>query len=234
MSQTYQILSPHLDDAALSCSLFLGANPGSSVITVFADGPESVWPLTPWDRAAQYFPEGSNVMAVRRGEDASAAAMVHASTCHLPYWDRQYRTSRYGYSGLPDDSLTEAIAGDLVRLASKRTARAWLIPLGLCHPDHLITSEAGLLMAKSCLCDVYLYEELPYAVESPKDVVRRKQLLIQRGYVLESDPRVSFSHNATLKSAVIRCHASQRRSLGTRRLRTATRGPERIWKLTVL
>lgn len=230
MSRVYNVVSPHLDDGALSCALFLAAHPGSSVITVFAGGPASVCPLTPWDRAARYFPEGADVMGVRRGEDISAAALVNAMTHHLTYWDRQYRTGPYGYDGLPEEELASAIARDLASRASERPLEAWLIPLGLSHPDHRLAAEAGLIFAAGHPADVCLYEELPYAAEDPAEAEQRKKSITERGFALEEDAALIVPHDRALKAAAVRCHASQRRALG-RRLRTAVRVPERIWRL---
>ena len=97
----YAVVSPHLDDAVLSCGLFLAANPGSSIVTAFSHGPSRVSPLPAWDAGARYFPDGADVMGVRRGEDVSSAAMAHAGVLHLGYWDGQYRTSGYGYRARP-------------------------------------------------------------------------------------------------------------------------------------
>jgi LmbE family N-acetylglucosaminyl deacetylase len=230
VSRVYNVVSPHLDDGALSCALFLAAHPGSSVITIFAGGPAPACPLTPWDKAARYFPEGADVMGVRRGEDISAAALVNATTHHLPYWDRQYRTGPYGYDGLPEEDLAPAIARDLTNRARERPAESWLIPLGLSHPDHLLAAEAGLMFAAGYPADVYLYEELPYAAEDPAGAEHRKKSITARGFVLAEDAALRIPHDRALKTAVVRCHASQRRALG-RRLRTAVREPERIWRL---
>jgi LmbE family N-acetylglucosaminyl deacetylase len=230
VAQNYQVVSPHLDDAALSCSLFLAANPGSSVITVFAGGPPSVRPLTQWDKTARYFPEGADVVGVRRGEDISAAALVNATTHHLTYWDRQYRTDQYRYNSLPDDELSRAIAKDLVSRVSPHSTQSWLVPLGLGHPDHRIAAEAGLIFASSYSGSVYLYEELPYSVENPTEAAEKRRLITERGFVLQKDTTLRFSDDRALKAAVVRCHASQRHSLG-RRLRTAVRAQERIWRL---
>jgi LmbE family N-acetylglucosaminyl deacetylase len=230
VSRVYNVVSPHLDDGALSCALFLAAHPGSSVVTVFAGGPAPACPLTPWDRSARYFREGADVVGVRRGEDISAAALVNATTHHLPYWDRQYRTGPYGYDGLPEKALAAAIARDLVNRASERPAESWLMPLGLGHPDHLLTAEAGLIFAAVYPADVWLYEELPYAAEDRAEAERRKKSVIERGFTLAEDAALRIPHDRALKAAVVRCHASQRHALG-RRLRTAVRVPERIWRL---
>ena len=226
MTRAYHVLSPHLDDAALSCSLLLAANPGSCVVTAFAAGPRSVRPLTPWDRGSKYFPEGADVTGIRRGEDISATALVGATAIHLSHWDRQYRNERYGYSGLPDGELPAAIAASLARLR----APAWVIPLGLGHPDHRLAAEAGLILAEREPADVFVYEELPYALEDVPEVAVRKRYFAERGFELKEDGSVSIGADRALKAAVLRCHVSQRRAL-RRRLRAATRAPERVWKL---
>lgn len=230
MNRVFHVVSPHLDDAALSCSLFLADHPGSCITTVFAGGPSSVQPLTPWDKGAKYFRDGTDVMGVRRGEDISAAAMVNASVSHLDYWDRQYRNERYGYDGLPEDQLLEAIAKDLAACADRHPGHALVAPFGLGHPDHHVVAEACLVLAASQFGDIYLYEELPYTVEDPAEAAARKGYLARRGFTLEEVATVRTAHDRKLKAAVLRCHASQCRSLG-RRMRTVVRKPERIWKL---
>lgn len=230
MTRVYYVLSPHLDDAALSCSLMLAANPGSCVITAFAAGPSSVSPLTPWDRGSKYFREGADVTGVRRGEDISATALVRATAIHLTYWDRQYRNERYGYSGPPDEELPAAIAASLAPLRPPALAAAWVIPLGLGHPDHRLVAEAGLILAEREHADVFVYEELPYAVEDVPEVAARKRYFAERGFELKDDTSVGIAADRALKAAVLRCHASQRRAL-RRRLRAATRARERVWKI---
>jgi LmbE family N-acetylglucosaminyl deacetylase len=226
----YNVVSPHLDDVALSCSLFLAAHPGSRIITVFDGGPASVSPLTEWDKAARYFPDGADVSAVRRAEDIRAAALVKASTVHLGYWDRQYRTGNYGYHGTAEDDLAGVIAEDLARRLGQDP---WplVIPLGLGHADHRIAAEACLIFAGRRSCDTYLYEELPYYAEDHRDAAGRKAALARRGLALEEHVTIGSSAGRVLKQAVIECHASQRRPLGRRRLKMAVRTPERIWKL---
>jgi LmbE family N-acetylglucosaminyl deacetylase len=245
MSRHFHVVSPHLDDAALSCTRFLAANPGSCLTTVFAAGPASVNPLTPWDRAAKYFEEGADVTAIRRQEDRQAAALVHASARHLTYWDGQYRNEYYGYDGPADQELAQAIAGDLLRPCPEHPVDAWVIPLGLGHTDHRLTADAGLLCARMLWAaqpqggppaaghgppDMYVYEELPYAVEDSGATEARKHDLAGRGFALEEDRSVKFLDDLALKRAVFRCHVSQQRPLRWR-ARKAIRTPERIWRL---
>ena len=228
MHRIYNVVSPHLDDAALSCSLLLAANPGSYVTTVFAGGPASMPELTTWDRLARYFPDGADVVGVRRGEDISASALVSAKPVHLEYWDRQYRNEGQGYQGPAEQDLAEAITAEL--LSRRPPADHWVIPLGLGHPDHRLAAEAGLMLAERAAGEFYVYEELPYAVELESEVADRKSCLAERGFTLKEDPAVDIADNRRLKTAVIRCHASQRRLL-RRRVWRARRSPERIWRL---
>ena len=230
MTRVYNVVSPHLDDAALSCSLLLAANPGSYVTTVFAAGPPSVRPLTRWDRGAKYFTEGADVTGVRRGEDISATALLRATAIHLSYWDRQYRNECYGYRGLADEELPGAIAATLASRRPPASATAWVIPLGLGHPDHRLVAEAGLILAGREPGDIFLYEELPYAAEDVSEGAARKRYFAERGFELEDDVTVGIAADRALKAAVLRCHASQRRTLRGR-IRVATRNPERVWKI---
>jgi LmbE family N-acetylglucosaminyl deacetylase len=230
VNRIYNVISPHLDDVALSCSLLLAANPGSYVTTVFAGGPPSVRPLTTWDRMARYFPEGADVVGVRRGEDISASALVRATPIHLMYWDRQYRNECYGYQGLAEVELAEAITAELLSHRQQVPTDYWVIPLGLGHPDHRLAAEAGLMLAEREVGEFYLYEELPYAAELKSEVASRKRYFAERGFLLKEDPALDIADDRSLKSAVIRCHASQRRTL-RRRVWRARRNPERIWRL---
>lgn len=213
MAGLYTVVSPHLDDAVLSCARLLAANRRSCITTVFAGGPPAISPLGSWDKSGGYFRDGMDVVGVRRGEDISAAAMVNASTIQLPYWERQYRNEKYAYHGPPENDLPASIADELQRKADQHPGRAWLIPLGLGHPDHRITTEACLIFARCCTEDVYVYEELPYAAEDASDVEARRDYIGNSGFLLEKDPNLKFASDSSWKAAAIHCHASQLRSL---------------------
>jgi LmbE family N-acetylglucosaminyl deacetylase len=146
------------------------------------------------------------------------------------YWDRQYRNECYGYQGLTEKKLPEAITAELLSRRPQAPADYWLVPLGLGHPDHRLAAEVGLMLAEWEAGEFYLYEELPYAAELRSEAATRKRDLARRGFLLKEDPTLDIADDRRLKSAAIRCHASQRRPLG-RRVRRARRSPERVWKL---
>jgi hypothetical protein len=223
MSRIFNVISPHLDDASLSCSLFMAANPGSCLTTIFADGPESARALTPSDRTSRYVTDGA---------DARASAVIQATACRMPYWDHQYRNDRYGYAGLPDSDLPEAIAADLLRQGQDLAADGWVIPLGLGHPDHRLAGDAALIVAERRLqfLPVYVYEELPFAVEVPAEVAMRKWRLAERGLTLEEDHTLAWLDDSALNKAVFGGQAPKRHQ-NNWRARTATCTPERVWRL---
>ena len=106
-----------------------------------------------------------------------------------------------------------AIAEDLVRWFREAAVDGLVIPLGLGHPDHRMAADAGLMLAESehpeC---VYVYEELPYAVEDAGDVACRKELLAQRGFSLAEDGALEFSTTGRSRR---RCFAVTHRSGGS-------------------
>ena len=77
------VLSPHPDDAVLSCGQFLARHPGTTVVTVFCGIP-ATYPDPPrrWEQLAGFAP-GDDVAALRREEDRRALAVLDAYAVHL-------------------------------------------------------------------------------------------------------------------------------------------------------
>jgi LmbE family N-acetylglucosaminyl deacetylase len=84
------IISPHCDDAVFACGSLLETYPGSTVVTVCAEGPSPDGSLTEWDRSSG-FQVGDDVMALRRGEDVLALSRLGAHALWLSFYDSQYR-----------------------------------------------------------------------------------------------------------------------------------------------
>lgn len=176
------IISPHLDDAVLSCGQLLAAHPRSTVITAFAGLPP-IGCSTPFDEACG-FDDSVQAMSARVAEDWRAAAVLDFTPIHLPFLDGQYLNgvdSRHELTWTLDDVLDSLPSEPIFR------------PLGIAHPDH----EA---VARSCAelnRDMLVYEELPGRVLWPQRVPQ----------TLEQCEQVAGPVH--LKEAAIGCYRSQ-------------------------
>ena len=81
MTRVFYVVSPHLDDAALSCSLLLAANPGSYRDHHFAAGPAFGPPV---DAVGQGMRS-----TFRRGQTSPGSA--GAKTSVRPHWSAPRR-----------------------------------------------------------------------------------------------------------------------------------------------
>ncbi len=132
------VVSPHFDDAALGTAHLLGTYPGSTVITVLGGRP-STYPdeVTGWD-AAGGFAAGDDVVGARRLEDRAAMALLGAEPVWLDFPDHQYLAP--GEQPSPDD-----VAPALLDAIVAARPSAVFLPMGLAHPDHVLTHRAGLV-----------------------------------------------------------------------------------------
>jgi LmbE family N-acetylglucosaminyl deacetylase len=133
------VVSPHFDDAALGSAHLLGTYPGSTVITVLGGRPPS-YPakVTRWD-AAGGFVAGDDVVGVRQREDREAMAVLGAEPVWLDFADHQYLD--------PGDRPTpEEVAPVLMDAIVAARPSAVFLPMGLAHPDHVLTHRAGLMV----------------------------------------------------------------------------------------
>jgi LmbE family N-acetylglucosaminyl deacetylase len=214
------LISPHLDDAVLSCGDFLAAHPGAVVVTVFAGAPPPGAPLTKWDSAAG-FSRSEDVIPRRRAEDRAALATLEAQPVWLDFPDNQYAPT-------PPQPL---IVDRLLQLVQDYRPGSFLVPMGLFHRDHRAAADAALEVARRTEFDAcYVYEDVPY---------RRVAGLLQA--------RLSALHDAgatvtpatfdvpltSRKCAAIERYASQLRALASpgRPGHADAYLPERYWRL---
>lgn len=225
------VVSPHLDDAALSCGQCIGAHPGSQVVTVFAGGPAPMATLTVWDRLSGCFAEGDDVVAARKEEDRASSAALGAVSHHLSFWDRQYRSDAYGYDGPTGDELEGAVVEALWKVVAALEVDAWVLPLGICHADHELVGRAGLSLARGLGVPTYLCGELPYRLEDPPAVRAALARVADAGLAVRRADGLGRQASRLTKLRAVRCHRSQLRSLGRRRLLRAAVGPEKVVRL---
>ena len=172
-------LSPHFDDAVLSCGgqIFRHTAGGDSVLVATVataeppDDPisETVEALhRRWaDSLGGEAP--ASLVAQRRAEDVAALAILRADVLHLPFLDCIYRraggmalypgpTDMFGAINPSDTATAEALAAALAELP--RAGRMYL-PLGVGgHVDHALTRRAG----ERTWAAVTYYEDYPYTM----------------------------------------------------------------------
>lgn len=157
------VISPHLDDAVLSCWLPITRGTVSRVVTVFAGIPPDGLPTSPWDSLTGAVSSSAR-MRERRQEDRAALAPTACEVVHLDHLDSEYRQHTVD---------TSRLRRDLER-ATRDAGEVWL-PAGIgWHPDHITTRNVALLATGGRR--QRLYAELPYAVMyGPPGSVRSEQ-----------------------------------------------------------
>lgn len=144
------VLSPHLDDAVLSCFAVLSRQGTTrTVVTVFAGVPEAGQQGL-WD-ASRGVTRSDEYMAERVADDLDVMAGLGARAVHLPLLDEQYRRTR-----LTSQSLAR-------RLEPYTEGANVYAPAGFGqHPDHVLV-RAAALRAFAGMASLHLYADLPYA-----------------------------------------------------------------------
>ncbi len=213
------VVSPHLDDAVLSCGQLLAARPGSTVVTVFAGTPDAAQECPGWD-ARCGFASAAAAMAARREEDSSALALLHARPLWLDFLDSQYGQT----------PSTDELCATLQQVLRELAPRPVLIPLGLFHSDHLLVHRAcaAALRVPSGM-PLLVYEDVPY--RSIDDLLQQRfEALREAGAVpMPAFFGVPRGHEA-LKARAVQAYASQLQGLGSRSQTDAAQ-PERYWRL---
>jgi LmbE family N-acetylglucosaminyl deacetylase len=176
-------LSPHLDDAVLSCGAAIhrhvAAGDAVQVITFFAGEAEAGAELSPFAQEQhRYWGSHPTPMRLRRAEDQVALIQLGAEGQPLDYRDAVYRTNPEGewmYVDVdtllghlqPGDALAEdgaqQLAEDVSELVSPDHDLILYAPLAVGrHVDHQIVHSAGERLLEQGY-RVAFYEDYPYA-----------------------------------------------------------------------
>jgi LmbE family N-acetylglucosaminyl deacetylase len=220
------VLSPHLDDAVLSCGALLGAlDPRCeiTVLTLFTEATDG-----PHGRAARSFlrqcahPDAATLFRARRAEDRTVVEALGARPEHLGLTDALFRQRETPAALAPAGRLLPELTHryptfrfDIARgrisrgdrrlradLATRIAARATEADLLLCplgvgrHVDHLITRDLGLAWPGN----VVWFSDFPYALDHTPDpaFLRRAEL---RPW--------SFDDGLDAKDALVRGYGTQ-------------------------
>ncbi len=151
MSTDSVILSPHFDDAVLSCWHLLAGAGEVLVVNVFAGEPP-VGTLGWWDRLAGAG-ESASAVRVRIAEDRRALALAGRAPVNLPFLDSQYCEAEQAPA-----EILEALRGVLVGGARIYAPAS----LGDHHRDHTAVRAAALALHAEG-AEVTLYADLPHA-----------------------------------------------------------------------
>ncbi len=172
------MVSPHLDDAALSCAALFARTEPVDVLTVFAGGPDP--PLQgSWDQVCGFVDSAESIPARRAEEEAAFAGTPHRlafmELVEGQYIDGQHERKEADAIADAIRAWTAANAGGTVALPAGagrrppgriRARLSWILATSrgpTRHPDHLFVRDVGLaaLAQRSDVLPV-LYEELPY------------------------------------------------------------------------
>ncbi len=189
------VLSPHLDDAVLSCGALLARLAGQQPITVATVFTAAAPP--PWSLPARRHlralgvPDADDCFAQRRAEDRDVLAGIGAVPVHLGFRDALFRRGRVGPAyptfrfdaargrvASCDAELAARVSARIAELARARAAGVVLAPLGVGrHVDHLITRRAARELAGGV--PVVYYSDFPYSETAAPEpaFVRQARLL---------------------------------------------------------
>jgi LmbE family N-acetylglucosaminyl deacetylase len=221
------IVSPHLDDAVLSCARFMSVHPGVTVVTVFAGNPDAYpQPMRTWDVQSGFGP-GDDVMEARRSEDRAALALLDATPVHLGFVEHSYNP---GDRPVAPEVLADGLVGALTELEPTLV----LAPFGLANPDHDVTHRACMLArdqlgtARSWWC----YEDMGYK-HIPGMLAWRVSALFRSG-LWPTPVCPPVDHHGDRKAAAVACYPSQLLALEDDwqiSAKLATPAPEQFWQL---
>jgi LmbE family N-acetylglucosaminyl deacetylase len=224
LSGRVAVVSPHLDDAVLSCGEVMSRLDDCVVLTVFAGSPASWDVHRLWDNDICGFDDGTDVVAARLIEDDAALARLGASAARLGFLDEQYRD--------PASTPSPEEIGDHIAAALEQVeATTALMPLGLGHNDHRLTAAGCRWAALGRYAVRWLaYLDLPYGYEPESFGARAvDEALDCLSPMVPTPIDLGGPTGIEAKDAALDLYPSQMRGLGTRR--EIALKPERYWSL---
>ncbi len=146
-------LSPHPDDAILSCGGRIISEPGSkTVVNIFSGVYEG---QTDWDKLCGLT---GRPMKARMEEDKKILQEVNVVSIYLDFYDRAF----YDHlSQKEPEERSEKVKRKLSEVINKLSPKRVFCPYGIDHPDHKLTAKIG----EKVLKDPIYYEDLPYSID---------------------------------------------------------------------
>lgn len=224
-------LSPHLDDAALSCGGAIAAQTaaGQRVLVVNictgAPSPDADFSALAREFHREWGLTPAQAVAARLREDAAALGTLGTDCLDVGMLDAIYRhpsayNRRETLFNLPDeaDPLMPAVRELVAALRERLPAAAFYAPLGVgLHVDHQITCRAAL---EAGIPGLALYEDIPYVMRAG-ELERRIAML---GLSL-SPHTTPIAATLPAKIAAVTAYASQLAELANSQLGRAVAPP---------
>ncbi len=165
-------LSPHLDDAALSCGGAIATAPEQTLVVTLCTAPpppDTIFNAVAVEFHAEWGLAPDEVLRVRLNEDAAAMAILGVNYVYAGWLDAIYRVPE-AYSSratlyrppVPTDPLLPQVR-DLLTMLIERAPHAMMyVPLGVGHHvDHLAVFEAALVCPPNRIA---FYDDINYAL----------------------------------------------------------------------
>jgi LmbE family N-acetylglucosaminyl deacetylase len=217
------VISPHLDDAVLSCAQLIASRRDTMIVTILAGFPSGTH--TGWSGRTTGLPIAKDANHQRREEDERASLVLGARTVwtDLLAGEYEFSTAR--------SERSQAIEQAVAAAVEISAARSVFLPLGVTHPDHVAVSDAALLAVGESGVASFIYMDMPYGQARPDRVWRRLRRIRQQFTVR---PVAPFSGDLAAKTEAVSAYSSQigelRQGFGRHFNRVLT-DPERYWCL---
>ena len=220
-------LSPHADDAPLSCGAYIATlverGEPVRIITLMMGNPAPDFKGTAFTRALEErWEAGVNPYVARRNEDRAAAAVLGAQIDFADFPDAAYRADAYGNALYPDwQSITtqfnprdQDFPLKIVQMLAPGSSLAnpipnltMYFPLGVGgHVDHRIVRDVGKLLLYHPFIGVRFYEDYPYNADDPQAL---EPALQSFGFALQARTLPSSDAAIAKKVAAVACYKSQ-------------------------
>ena len=217
------MISPHLDDAVLSCGQLIKSRQGTIITTILAGFPPGTHEGWSGRTTGLSVAEDANLM--RREEDQRASLSLGARTIWI-----DIPAQEYGPTVSPSERLLR-IQQSIVTAVATTEVRSVFVPLGLTHPDHIIVSDVALLAVLASNLESYVYMEMPYGQARPGRVRRRLRRI---GRQFKIDPLEPFVGDLQKKAEAVNAYSSQVEALQQgfgRYFNRVFTDPEKYWRV---